>query len=166
MTQDDFKTFKGIVIGLAELRGKALSADAIELYFRAMAHWSLEDFKAAANYLARTSQFMPSPYEFDQLRKVAAGRNPEIAWEQILGNHGSTTDPIGARALAALGGWSVIGFAEQSRLPWLKKQFAETYESISDSSEKAEAVPQLASRGTQPLLLSDALKRRGPPREH
>src|SRR4051812_2232876 len=72
MTLDDFNAFSAVVVGFGELRGRKLSPEAIELYFRAMGSWSLADFKAAAELLLRTSQFMPTPFDFEQLRK--AGR--------------------------------------------------------------------------------------------
>ena len=48
MRPNDRQKFAAIVTGFAELKGKALSAAALDLYWAAMQQWSIEDFTAAA----------------------------------------------------------------------------------------------------------------------
>ena len=71
MNAIDRKAFCEIVLGFAELKGKQLSAAAIELYWRSMQHWPLEDFRAAAQQLLRTCEFMPTPKDFEDLRRAS-----------------------------------------------------------------------------------------------
>jgi hypothetical protein len=158
MQPADRKQFAEALIGFAEIKGRQLSAPALELYWRAMQHWAIADFLAAAAVLLRQCEFFPTPADFERLRRAAAGLGADSAWEQLICDHGRCDDPVGARALRSLGGWAVIGFADTDRLPWLKERFREAYENFQDS-EIAEAGlpdPELLSCSASPLLVGHA----------
>lgn len=158
MQPNDKAEFMKTLIGMAAIKpGKPLSPEGYELFWNAMQCWPLDEFKRAAAHLARTCEFMPNPYHFEQLRKTASGANADESWTQILESHGHTDDAAGMRALRSLGGWGVVGFADTSRLPWLKERYREAYENFADSSSAQESLPQI-SRETRPLL-ADITKR-------
>jgi hypothetical protein len=163
VTPDDRKLFAAILTGFAELKGKQLSHAALDLYWNAMQHWSIEDFRAAANHLIRTCEFMPTPKDFEDLRK--AGRpTPSEAWLTAMhslqwGLHGHTVrdgcDPLIAKAIHAIGGPTVIAMTPTDKLPFVERRFCEVYESLQDSNDTREAVPQIASENRK--LLASAL---------
>ncbi len=140
MIDADKPEFAKVLIGFAELKGKQLSKPAVELYWCAMQHWEIQDFQAAAVQLLRSCAFMPTPFDFEQLRQAAAGALPDEAWMQLLENHGECSDPIGAKALRSLGGWQVVGFVDMTRLPWLKERFREAYENFHESQTAVAAL--------------------------
>lgn len=172
MTLDDFDTFSAVVVGFAELRGKTLSPEAIELYFRAMHSWSLADFKAAAELLLRTSQFMPTPFDFEELRK--AGRPvPAEAWSTARAVaktwRPNTATPSSGnalidRAVESIGGYRAIAMHSIETMGFLEKRFIDAFESMRDADDTREAVPQIAANGSSlrlsgPRKLGEGLQR-------
>lgn len=153
MQPSDRKAFLEIVIGFAELKGKQLSAPALELYWNAMQAWSLDDFRAAANHLIRTCEFMPTPKDFEELKKAARPTTGEawLAARKALqwGLHGYTvkdgTDPLIAKAIAVVGGANLIAMTEESKLPFVERAFNEAYDSLQDSNDTRVSVPQIAA---------------------
>jgi len=160
MIETDKPAFAKIVLGFAELKGKQLSLPAVELYWGAMKRWSIDDFKAAAERLLSTSEFMPTPFDFEQMRKAgrptpgeqfaivlsyvrsgAYNRDPSLAF---LDRDVTRPNAIAERAVRALGGYSVIGLYEFHQIQFLEKRFAEHYEAMQDAQETRDAVPQIA----------------------
>lgn len=152
MKSTDRKAFLEIVIGFAELRGKQLSAPALELYWNAMQGWDLADFQAAANHLLRSCEWMPLPHHFEELRK--AGREtPGEAWIEarkhlVWGLHGYTLHQdcpeLIARAVRSVGGANVIAMCDEDKLTFLEKRFVEHFEAMKDSEDTRQAVPKIA----------------------
>jgi hypothetical protein len=147
MTSADRVQFLEIVVGFAELKGKQLSAGALELYWRSMQHWTLEAFRVAADQLVLSCEFMPTPKEFEDLRKAARPASGEL-WAVILesarrGARSIDLPPAAAKALAAVGGLNTIGMSDVSKTQFLERRFCEHYESIQDIEDTREAVPQL-----------------------
>ncbi len=164
MQPDDRKAFLEIVIGFAELRGKQLSAAGLELFWNAMQHWSIQDFRAAANHLVRTCQFMPTPKDFEDLRR-AQRPAPEEAWEIARQSLQWTPtgyierpgiDPTIARALRSIGGANTVAMCDADKLHFLERRFCQVYESLSDSNEVHAALPQIAGSPARELLGHDA----------
>lgn len=162
MIPADRKTFAEVVLGFAELKGKQLSAPALELYWRAMQRWSLDDFLAAAEQLVRTSEFMPTPKDFEDLRK-AGRRTAGEAWTIVLdyarhnysqwdyglpclnGNaQPEPDDELLLRAVRAIGGFKAVAISPIDKTPFLERRFCEHYEQMQDADEVREAVPQIA----------------------
>lgn len=175
MIPQDRAAFLEAVIGLAELKGKQLSAPALELYWRAMQHWCIEDFKQAAQHLVRTCEFMPTPKDFEDLRK--AGRpTPGEAWAEVLtyvrrgyfhwqgggvSRNGQTPPALSSTAVAAvemLGGFEAIAMSEESKLHFLERRFCDHYRELEDAGEVRAALPQLTNPNMAQLAAS-AVKR-------
>jgi hypothetical protein len=163
MTPKDYDDFCTVVVGFAELKGRSLSAAAIELYWRSMQRWNLEDFKVAAERLVLTSDFMPGPKEFEDLRKAGRATAGE-AWERArkasgtaiqcgqLTHNGSCGDELIDRAVRGIGGYGVIAMCETDKLPFLERRFADHYGQIQDAEDVREAVPQIAYASDTPRL--------------
>lgn len=148
----DREAFLEIVVGFAELKGKSLSAPALELYWNSMQHWSLAEFKTAANQLLRTCAFMPVPKDFEDLRKAGRETAGEIfaglrQWLQYSPTgytlQASTPRAI-ASALGAIGGPHAYAMARADQMQFLERRFCEHYDDISGAEETRQAVPQLA----------------------
>lgn len=158
MNAADRKPFLEVVMGFAELKGKQLSAPALELYWRSMQRWSLDDFRAAAEQLVRTCEFMPIPKDFEDLRK--AGRpNAGEAWAAVLefvrGSYspnfpvrlparGPLADPVVQRAVNAVGGFRAVAMSDVDATQFLEKRFCEHFAAAEDCDDVREALPQIA----------------------
>jgi hypothetical protein len=156
---EDRKAFLEVVVGFAELKGKQLSAPALQLYWRSLQHWPLDDFRAAAEQLLRTCEFMPLPKDFEDLRK--AGRlTVGEAWASVLawvrsgnfrglpvlngGGDPDRPDALAERAVRAIGGYNAIAMSETDKTHFLERRFAEHYDAMQDADEVREELPQIA----------------------
>lgn len=151
MNLEDREAFVEVVLGFAELKGRQLSAPALELYWRSLQHWSLQDFRDAAEHLLRTCEFMPTPKNFEDLRK-ASQPTPSEAWTTALAACVEWRTPRYlpngriSRAAAAVGGFERIAMADVERdLPHIQRRFLQAYEELSDVESVREALPQLAA---------------------
>lgn len=168
MRSEDRKAFLDVVIGFAELKGKQLSAPALELYWNAMQHWSLTDFRMAAQQLLRTCAFMPTPKDFEDLLKAGRVTVGE-AWDAVLQHcKGAYRDGAGLdsggpidRAVAALGGYRAVAFHDSEKLHFLERQFADRFAELEDVLENRDALPNLEDTRTRinrgPIALRDVL---------
>jgi hypothetical protein len=156
----DKADFLKVINGIAAIRKSPITAEALELWWACMADWSIEDFKTAAIQVLKTSTFMPTPKDFEDLRK--AGR--ETAGEVFAGIgrylvyspngytvKADTPRPIAA-AIRAMGGADAYAMCEVDKLPFLERRFCEHYEQIMSHVETRDAVPQIAY-GKDPLQL-------------
>lgn len=149
MIPADRKRFIEIVVGFAELKGKQLSPPALEIYWRAMRDWDIDSFAAAAEQLLRTCEFMPTPKDFEDLRKAGrptAGEAFARAVKHAASSayrEGPLGDPLVDQAVRALGGYVVIAMCDQDKLPFLERRFVEHYEAIQDAEDVRDTVPQL-----------------------
>jgi hypothetical protein len=154
MRPEDRKSFLEVVIGFAELKGKQLSAPGLELYWNAMQDWTIEEFRQAANTLIRTCEFMPTPKEFNDLRKAALPTKGE-AWGMVLdhlkgGYRTRGLMPAIDRAVRALGGYRALATMPVDQLPWQERRFAEHYDDMAEADERRE--PQLLPQNIRKLL--------------
>lgn len=169
MQPADRAEFARLLTGLAAVKpGKALTPEALEVWWLAMQAWRIEDFRAAAAHLVRSCEFMPSPFQFEALRK--AGRpTPGEAWAEALervrhGRYPSENVHL-ERVVSALGGWHALGMTMTEGLPFLERRFAEHFETMQDADDVREAVPQIAMTGARlagPASVSAQLRRLSP----
>lgn len=149
MTPDDREKFLEIVIGFAEMKGKQLSTPALELYWRAMQDWDIDDFRAAANMLVKSCQFFPTPKEFEDLRK-AGDMSAGEAWARardVIRSGGSTSgDARTDAAIRILGGYDALGRTNSDQFQFLERRFCDHYEELSDRIEVREALPNFTKK--------------------
>jgi hypothetical protein len=136
MQPKDRKAFLEVVVGFAELKGKQLSAPALELYWNSMQDWPMDDFRRAATVLIRTAEFMPTPKDFNDLRKAA---KPSAAEKWFT--KGISPDPIANQAMKIATQGRYVGHIPLDQLQWVQKRFIEAYDEIQDSAEARAALP-------------------------
>jgi hypothetical protein len=157
MTPDDKPMFVAALTELAALKpGAKLSPETYGAWWNAMQDWDLADFRAACAQLAKTSEFMPNPFHFEQLRK-AGRKTAGEAWAEVLhyvrygysrvgvwfNGSPKPTDPLLLSAVRAIGGWDAIAMSPTDQTRFLERRFAEHYEQIQEHEEVREALPHL-----------------------
>lgn len=148
MLQPDKVEFVKIINGLSALKPSTkLTADAIELFWNALADWPMDEFRSAANVLNKTCEFMPNPYHFEQLRK-SAGVGKHQAWaearKRCVQSIEHPNDRI-TRAAQLVGGYYEIGHTLIKDMPFLANRFMAAYEEIGEAEQARQALPNHVS---------------------
>lgn len=163
MTPADKPKFVAVVAGLAALKpGAKLTTESFELFWQAMApDWTLEAFTAAAAHLMRSSEFMPNPYHFEQLRR-AGRRTAGEAWvlaraTWLRGEH-TCGDPAIDRAVAMIGGYDAMGQTRTDQLQFIERRFCEHYAQLQDVTDVRAAVPQIAAPEPRRAVTADFVR--------
>lgn len=145
MLPTDRPEFLRTLNGLAAIKAKDLTPEALSLWWSAMAAWSIEDFKSAASHLVTACQFMPTPYDFAQLRKAAEPTGGE-AWLEVLSGRALLPGSRAARAAAIVGGQRAIRHADiETALPHIQRRFLTAFEELSEVDVVRDALPQIAA---------------------
>lgn len=150
MNKNDFEAFSQVVVGLAELKGKQLSSAGIKLYWAAMKSWSIDDFRSAAVVLISRCEFMPTPKDFEDLRKSMLP-SADDAWTRVLqhckGKYrgGDLLDNGGPidQAVQSIGGYDSIAHYKLDYLWVLQRRFRERYAQIYEGIEARQALPDI-----------------------
>lgn len=145
--------FLRILNGLAALKpGKPLTPEGLEVFWQALAGWSIGEFRAAAAHLARAVEFMPNPYHFEQLR-LATRPTAGEAWTRAVEHaatsayrHGLLGNHVVDACVRAIGGYAAIAMCEADKLHFLERRFCEHFEAKQDAEDVRDALPQLAVR--------------------
>lgn len=147
MNESDKIEFARVLAGLAEIRGKPLSKSAMAMYWLALSDWPLDDFRAAAKHLLTHSQFMPTPYDFEQLRKAgeetageAWGRVRQLVRTRHPGDP-TSLDPKIDKIVRIMGGWDRLGMTNSDEMHFREKRFTELWDEITDVEETRGALP-------------------------
>jgi hypothetical protein len=144
MQQSDRPAFLEVVLGFAELKGKQLSAPALELYWRSMRHWDLQEFRQAADHLIRSCEFMPTPKDFEDLKKAGEPTAGE-AWDMVL-HRKALPGSRAERAAQIASNGRRIGMLDMEReLPHVQRRFFDVYNELSDVESVRDSVPQIAA---------------------
>lgn len=146
MQPADRSAFVAILNGLAAIKPNAkLTAEAYEIWWLAMRGWDIDDFRAAAAHVARSIAFMPSPYDFEQLRKAGELTAGE-AWQLALGGGPLEPGSRTARAAAIVGGQQRMRMADIERdLPHIQRRFMEVYDELTDVDAVRVALPGISA---------------------
>ena len=121
MEPENREEFVRVLMGIATIKRVDLTEQAFELWWNAMQGWQISDFKDAAGYPLNNCQFMPTPYDFEQLRKKGEPSAHE-AWSKAMQHadgawrKGVLGDALTDRVIAMLGGYSVIAFTTKQKL--------------------------------------------------
>lgn len=154
MRSTDRAEFMRVMNGLAAIKGKELTPEALSLWWSAMQGWSIEDFKAAASHLVSSCQFMPSPYDFQQLR-LAGEPTASEAWESVLSGAplvaGSREDRA-ARIACGSGQFGIRHADIERDLPFIQRRFLDAYNELKDADSVREALPQIAQTPRLPNM--------------
>lgn len=160
MEQVDFPRFRAVMAGMAKVYEREIDGPLLDAYWLALRDWSLADFEAAAGHLMATSEFMPRPAAFSALRK-AARPSPVEAWDLARRSLQWTVngyveapgiDPLVAKALRSIGGANALAMCDEDKLHFLERRFVQVYESLQDSNDTRQALPQIAGPAARPRL--------------
>jgi hypothetical protein len=152
MQATDKPDFLKVLNGMAAMRKATLIPEVLDLWWGCMADWSIEDFKAAAIQVLKTSTFMPTPKDFEDLRKAGRETAGEVfasikQWLQYTPN-GYTLKPKTPHAIAAsiraMGGPNAYAMCQEDKLPFLERRFCDHYEHISEAGDIRDGLPQIA----------------------
>lgn len=142
MQASDRAEFVRVLNGLAAIKpGAKLTPEGLDLWWATMSDWSIETFRAAASSLAKSCEFMPNPYHFEQWRKSLGPTSGE-AWAKVLDHvrsgawrHSRIDDDRINTAVRALGGYVQVAMCSDEKLGFLERRFAEHYETACDAHE-------------------------------
>lgn len=166
MTDADKPEFLRILNGLAAVKpGAKLTPEGLHLWWIAMAEWSLPEFIAAASHIARTVEFFPNPFHFDQLRRTAAEQTAGDAWALVLAKvrtispreTASVTPKIDA-VVRQMGGYGHLACMTQEDLPHRQRRFTELWAECGEVEEAQRVLPS-AARLTGPRKASAQITR-------
>lgn len=151
-----------ILVSLAEIKpGAKITPAGLELWFAAMADWSIAEFREAAAHLMRHEQFFPNPWHFEQVRKRASAMTAGEAWDFALDwvrkgrHHGEARAPAAIdRAVRAIGGWRALGHTPEDELRHVERRFAQHFGEISEATDVREELPRLAADNPVRKLLN------------
>lgn len=164
MQSSEKPAFVAILNGLAAIKpGGKLTPEAYEVWWLAMQDWPLAEFRDAAAHLAKSVEFMPSPFHFEQLRKAGRPTAGE-AWAKVLHyvrtgfykwdypnqlqqrtDVSAINDPLIERVVNALGGYKAIAFTDSDKIHFMERRFSEHFEAMQDATEVREALPELTA---------------------
>jgi hypothetical protein len=145
MRPADRPEFLSTLNGIADVKGKTLTNEALSVWWAAMSNWPIDAFKAAASHLLLSCQFMPTPYDFEQLKRASEPTAGE-AWEKVLAGVALEPGSRIARAAAIVGGQYAIRHANVEKdLQFIQRRFEAAYNELTDVDTAREALPQLAS---------------------
>ena len=154
MTPDDKKEFVRVLTGLAAIKRVDMTREAFEMWWAAMQDWSIADFRDAAGYLLNTCEFMPTPYDFAELKKLSRPSAHE-AWAQALSfcmgawrRSASCGDKRIDAAIATIGGYQTVALCDTDKLGFYERRFIETYNNFVESDDARQALPDLTERTT------------------
>lgn len=130
---------------LAELFNRPMLSDPLIARYKAYLDTQLTtaQFEHAAHTIFAEDQYFPAPVRFVHAAKGDPAQLARQEWDALL-EHASKGQlaPLteaGKLALRAVGGWSSVAYADQGRLPSLRKAFLESY----GLQDQAEAAPVL-----------------------
>ena len=162
MQPSDRAEFVRVLNGLAMLKpgSNKLTPEALDVWWAAMRGWSLTEFREAAAHLAKSVEFMPNPFHFEQIRKQAGEQTAAEAWVLVLQNlrrseyrRGVT---VGGRAdlvVKGMGGYEGLGKRNPEKLnEFGAREFRERWDEVSDREEVRAALPSLAPPEARPAL--------------
>lgn len=166
MLPSDRPEFLKVLNGIAAMKSKPLAVEALDLWWLSMKDWPIDEFKAAASHLVKSCQFMPTPYDFEQLKRAAEPTAGE-AWAKALAScacwRGAIPSPGGRidRAAKAVGGYYAIAMADrETALPHVERRFKDAYAELADIDDAREALPEIAGM-KQLSSVSELLKLTG-----
>ncbi len=167
MDSSDRPEFVRVLASLAAIKRVDLTKDVYDLWWNALQCWEIGDFKDAAGYLLKNCQFMPSPYDFEQLRKKGEPSAHE-AWAMALQHaegpwrNGVLGDARTDRVIAMLGGYRLVALTNSDKLGFLERRFLDAYNDLLDTGGVREALPNLTERARlqhrSPVQIGDIAK--------
>lgn len=141
----DRTTFTREFTLLLERFGKDPHALMTARYFEYLnARLTTPEFETAARRIFEEDQFWPAPVRFLHAAKGDPQQLARQEWDALIERAAKSElaelSDNGKRALRALGGWAAVAYADQARLPSLRRAFLESYTSTGAEPAPHEAL--------------------------
>jgi hypothetical protein len=119
MDNNDYDNFGKLISGVFGVYGKNASDDVIEIYYRTLKEYSIEDLsKAFTKHLKNpnTGNFLPTPSEIIKIIEGDSKNKSMIAWDKAINAIDSSydvvfDDPIIHAVIRDMGGWVKFCFS-------------------------------------------------------
>lgn len=163
MESTDRAEFVRVLNGLAAIRRVTLTAEALEMWWGSMRHWQLAPFKTAATQLLRTCQFMPTPYDFEQLA-LAEWPTAAEAWLGYEGDDPDVKQIINQCEHLVFGDIQDCyrGWVQTDEMQWRQKRWMAAYdEMIEARKQRCAAEPVLRLTRGEDKRITGGLKQLG-----
>lgn len=141
----DKRVFLREMAVLAELFNRPqLSDPLIARYYEYLnTRMTTDEFEAAARRIFEEERYWPAPITFLHAAKGDPQLLAREEWDRLLTQAAqgqlAELSAAGRKALAALGGWPRIAYAQEGALPSLRKAFLESY----TTDDHTPPIPQL-----------------------
>ena len=151
------------ILAMAELRGRKMSGDALDLYLAAIADIPTPDLQRACATAIKRDKFMPDPSTLLEIAGLALPAPPTVAdravtvWTHVLdairsvGAYQSVAfdDPHIHHAIRAVGGWIRICDTDTEELhSFTRKAFLDAYASATRTNPMPAALPGIFGERT------------------
>jgi hypothetical protein len=186
MRDSDRQKFAQVMTGVAELYGKSLSDELLEIYWRSLAIYEIDSVTTALNrHVMNTEvgQFMPKPADVARAIEGSGTGRAGFAWTMVadavkfVGSYETIVldDPISQAVIADMGGWISLCESLQDRaiqgsnFPFVARDFERRYRAYLENPSTlkhpksltgridAENLP-LGSPPRTPMLIGDRAK--------
>ena len=138
MLEQDSPKFAELVVGIGEVYGKPFSSAAIEIYWRALEAYRLEDVKAAIYRHIQNpdvGKFLPKPADIIMAIEGSSQNQALSAWSKtfygikIVGGYSSVAfdDCVIHVVVRDMSNWIKLCDTEEKQLPFVAKEFQERY---------------------------------------
>jgi len=139
VNEDDLKDFSKLIAGIFGMNQRDASDDVIEIYYRALADYSLDDLKKAFSEHVRNPDcgtFLPKPADIIRILEGDSNKKSLEAWVKAYkaisrAGSGSTVifdDPIIHAVISVLGGWERFCLEVTDKTEkFIKKEFIDFY---------------------------------------
>ncbi len=139
MNQEDKILFATMMAGIAELHGKKLSTQLLEIYWRCLIEYQIDDIKTALKYHAidpDCGQFMPKPADIVRMLVGNSSEQSLQVWSTVL----KATQSVGCyktivfdnsiihAVINEMGGWVKLCQTLEDSLPFTGKEFQKRYQ--------------------------------------
>jgi len=154
MQQTDKQPFMELMLaGCAVYDRKPMEKPALQMYWKLLERFSLDEVQAAMHRHMEASAWFPKPAELIAQIEGRAGENANNIWSQIItklesGDYDLTGfDNRTVQALQSIGGIKQLGRTSYATLDFKRKAFIEAYEAADGAVNRGEipAIPNLTS---------------------
>jgi len=149
MRDQDKKRFVELMVGTAELYGKAMSDALLQIYWNALAQYEIQDVEQALSRHALNpdgGQFMPKPADIVRYVDGGGSGKSAMAWTKVvkaireIGGWKSVVfdEPAIQAVIADMGGWTQLcdvlqdPKAHNSNHPFIQRDFERRYKDYSE----------------------------------
>ena len=124
------------MFGLAEVFKESISEIGLEIYFNALAEFSIDEVSVAVSAVVKKRVYNGIPKPAEIIEAITGGENVKalMAWDEVLSSARRSckkhADPDIENAVRLCGGWHKLGMTLEEDLHWVKKEFIEAFKDV------------------------------------